>query len=129
MSPFNEFNNHGKDYVPIINPCAGKGIAIFLRSAQLLPSIEFAAVPTWGTNRQGQLQLRALSNVRILNRIDDVEEVLKVTQVLLVPSLWAEAKPNVITEAMLRGIPVLASDIGGNSEAMLGHDVASCSRN
>jgi glycosyltransferase involved in cell wall biosynthesis len=122
VGPFSEFNNHGKGYVTIINPCANKGIAIFLGLAQLLPSIEFAAVPTWGTNRQDMLQLRALSNVRILNPVDDVEEILKVTQVLLVPSLWAEAKPNVITEAMLRGIPVLASDIGGNCEAMLGHD-------
>ena len=41
---------------------------------------------------------------------------------LLVPSLWGEAFGLVIVEAMLRGIPVLASNVGGAPEAKLGVD-------
>jgi medium-chain acyl-[acyl-carrier-protein] hydrolase len=42
--------------------------------------------------------------------------------VLLVPSLWAEARSRIVVEAMLRGVPVIASNIGGIPEAMLGVD-------
>jgi glycosyltransferase involved in cell wall biosynthesis len=40
--------------------------------------------------------------------------------VLLVPSLWEDPFPRVVNEAMLRGIPVLASDRGGIPEAKHG---------
>jgi glycosyltransferase involved in cell wall biosynthesis len=40
----------------------------------------------------------------------------------LVPSLWPETFGLVVPEAMLRGIPVLASDVGGLPEAKLGVD-------
>jgi glycosyltransferase involved in cell wall biosynthesis len=38
------------------------------------------------------------------------------------PSLWQEAFSITVVEAMLRGIPVLASNIGGLPEAKLGTD-------
>jgi len=34
--------------------------------------------------------------------------------------LWAEARSRIVVEAMLRGVPVIASDIGGIPEAKLG---------
>jgi glycosyltransferase involved in cell wall biosynthesis len=40
--------------------------------------------------------------------------------VLLAPSLWQEAYGMVVTEAILRGIPVIVSDQGGLSEAACG---------
>jgi glycosyltransferase involved in cell wall biosynthesis len=54
--------------------------------------------------------------------VDDIDDLLRQTRVMLAPSLWAEARSRMILEAMSRGIPVMASDVGGLAEAMLGMD-------
>jgi glycosyltransferase involved in cell wall biosynthesis len=120
--PFPDFGRFDSGFVTMINPCAYKGISIFLELARLLPEVQFAAVPTWGTTGKDMRQLKEAANIQILPATEDVDEIFRLTRILLVPSLWAEAKANVITEAMLRGIPVLAGDAGGNSEATLGVD-------
>ena len=107
-------------FVTLVNPCAVKGISIFLGLARRFPEAEFAAVPTWGTTPEDLAALESQPNVTILPPVDDIHEVLKQTRIALVPSLWAEARSRVILEAMVRGIPVLASDVGGLAEAKLG---------
>jgi surfactin synthase thioesterase subunit len=105
-----------------VNPCAVKGISIFLSLADRMPEVAFAAIPTWGTNREDLEALRKRANISILDPVDDIDRWLARTRVLLVPSLWAEARSRMIPEAMLRGVPVLAADVGGIPEAMLGAD-------
>lgn len=107
-------------YVTIVNPCAVKGIDIFLALAERMPHLSFAAVPTWGTNAQDLAALRRRSNVTLLDPVDDIDDVLRETRVVLVPSVWAEARSRIVVEAMLRGVPVIASDAGGIREAKLG---------
>lgn len=51
-----------------------------------------------------------------------MEEAWRDIKVLLVPSLWFEAWGIVVIEAHLHGIPVIASDAGALTEAMLGLD-------
>jgi glycosyltransferase involved in cell wall biosynthesis len=109
-------------FVAFINPCAVKGLPIFLALARRFPQIPFAAVPSWGTTPDDLNQLRQLPNVHLLGPYDDIDLLLRQTRIMLVPSLWAEARSRVILEAMSRGIPVLASDVGGLREAMLGVD-------
>ena len=112
--------NPGNEFVTLANPCAVKGISIFLALADAFPDTAFAAVPTWGTNEQDRAALRARPNIRILDPVDNIELLLKRTRVLLVPSLWAEARSRIIVEAMLCGVPVMAANVGGIPEAKMG---------
>src|SRR6266545_830340 len=116
--PFPDFGSRDADgFVTLINPCAVKGISIFLELARSLPQVRFAAVPTWGTTPDDREALAAQPNVTLLPPADDVDRIYEKTRVLLMPSLWEEAFGVTAVEAMLRGIPVLASAVGGLPEA------------
>ena len=106
-------------FVTLVNPCAVKGIDIFLALADAFPETAFAAVPMWGTNQQDRAALRARANVTVIEPADDINVLLARTRVLLVPSLGAEARSRMVLEAMLRGVPVMASNVGGIPEAMM----------
>jgi surfactin synthase thioesterase subunit/glycosyltransferase involved in cell wall biosynthesis len=120
--PYPKLGGFENDYVTLVNPCAVKGVSIFLALADRLPQVRFAAVPTWGTNARDREALEARPNVSILKPVDCIDDLLARTRVLLVPSLWAEARSRIIVEAMLRGVPVLAANVGGIPEAMMGCD-------
>jgi surfactin synthase thioesterase subunit/glycosyltransferase involved in cell wall biosynthesis len=109
-------------YVSMVNPCAVKGIAVFLALAERMAKVQFAAVPVWGTNADDMEALRRLPNVTLLPPVEQIDKLLEQTRIMLVPSLWAEARSRMVPEAMLRGVPVLASNIGGLPEAKLGVD-------
>ena len=120
--PFPDLSGFDRGFVTMINPCELKGVSIFTGLAREFANVEFAAVPTWGADEGLIARLRELPNVRILKPANDIEEILAQTRILLVPSLWPETFGYVVPEAMLRAIPVLASDIGGLPEAKLGVD-------
>lgn len=106
--------------VTMVNPCAVKGIDIFVALAARMPQLQFAAVPTWGTNAHDMEMLRGRANITVLDPVEDIELLLRKTSVVLVPSVWAEARSRMVVEAMLRGVPVVASEAGGIREAKLG---------
>lgn len=117
---YHEVGAFGNRYVTLANPCAVKGIDIFLALADAMPDVAFAAVPTWGTNARDIVALRERRNIAILPPVDNMDDLFRHTRVLLVPSVWAEARSRIVVEGMLRGVPVIASDIGGIPEAKLG---------
>jgi glycosyltransferase involved in cell wall biosynthesis len=120
--PFPHYGSFEAGYVTLVNPCAAKGQPILLELARRLPHVQFAAVPTWGTTDEDRAALAELSNICILEPQDDVNKIFAQTRVLLAPSLGVESFGQIVVEAMARGIPVLASDLGGLREAKLGVD-------
>jgi thioesterase domain-containing protein/glycosyltransferase involved in cell wall biosynthesis len=111
-----------RGFVTMVNPCAYKGVSVFLELARRMPDIDFAAVPTWGTTDEDRRALAQLPNVRLLKPAENIDDIFAQTRVLLAPSLAGDAFPLIVVEAMLRGIPVLASEVGGMPEAKLGVD-------
>ncbi|MEO8597260.1 MAG: glycosyltransferase family 4 protein [Candidatus Solibacter sp.] len=118
--PFADYGNFERGLVTMVNPCAVKGLSIFLDTAARLPEIEFGVLPGWGTTSDDRRALARLHNVRVLPNVRQIDEVLAVTRVLLMPSLWYEGFGLIVMECMLRGIPVVASDSGGLVEAKHG---------
>jgi len=78
-------------FVTLINPCAIKGISIFLGLARSFPEVPFAAVPTWGTTEADRAALAEPGNVTLLPPSEDIDDIFARTRVLLMPSLWQEA--------------------------------------
>mgnify|MGYP001091473134 CR=1 FL=1 len=118
--PWPRWGRFGEGFLVIVNPCAVKGISIFLELARRFPDEPFAVVPGWGTTSADRQALAALSNVTFLPNFANIEDLFARTRVLLMPSLWYEGFGLTAMEAMLCGVPVLASDSGGLLEAMEG---------
>ncbi|GAB4211254.1 MAG: hypothetical protein OHK0022_45600 [Roseiflexaceae bacterium] len=120
--PFPEHGRFDQGAVTLINPSAVKGLPIFAGLARHFRETEFAALPGWSTTAADRELLASLPNVACWKPAGDIDSVLARTRVLLVPSLYQEGFGIVTVEAMLRGIPVLASDYGGLPDAKLGVD-------
>src|SRR5580658_329860 len=116
----NQLGRFDNPYVVMVNPCAVKGISIFLALAERAAGLQFAVVPTWGTNAGDLAALGRHPNITVVDPVENLDDLFRQARVLLVPSLWAEARSRVVVEAMLRGVPVMASDVGGLKEAKLG---------
>jgi glycosyltransferase involved in cell wall biosynthesis len=118
--PWPRLGGFGRGFLTLVNPCAVKGISIFLALADRFPDAPFAVVPGWGTTAADRDALRARPNVRFLPNVGDIQDLLSQTRLLLMPSLWYEGFGLTAMEAMLRGIPVVSSDSGGLVEAKRG---------
>ncbi len=120
--PWQRLSDFDDGYVTLVNPCDYKGGPIFESLAAEFPDVAFAAVPTWGTTDVERARLEKLPNVTLLPPADDIDDIFRLTRILVMPSLWSEAFPLLPIEAMLRGLPVIASDVEGLAEAKLGVD-------
>jgi glycosyltransferase involved in cell wall biosynthesis len=102
-------------YITMVNPTEEKGAGILKEVIQAFPDQEFQLVSGW---RGVPDEFHGFSNVRVIERKQDMKEVYSKTKILLVPSQWEEAFGRVAIEAMINRIPVVASRIGGLPEAV-----------
>jgi glycosyltransferase involved in cell wall biosynthesis len=97
-----------------------KGIHILLQACQLLPKTGWHLYVA-GNGRDdyvaGLKEKHKTLPVTWLGFVDTNTLFAKI-DVLVVPSVWPEPLPRTIIEAAARGIPVLASDAGGQPELM-----------
>ena len=120
MAPWPSFGRFDAGSVLMINPCRVKGVSIFAAISRRFPNVSFSALIGWGTTTKDKQLLATLPNVRLLGSVPKIDDVLSQTRVLLMPSIWYEGFGLIAMEAMLRGVPVIASDSGGLKEAKSG---------
>ncbi|KAK0629281.1 hypothetical protein B0T17DRAFT_615079 [Bombardia bombarda] len=117
--PLQRFNVN-KFEVGMINPCPHKGLDILLELATKMPHVQFVTWVSWGSEPEHIKILRSYPNIRIRPTTTNTDTIWDRIKILLAPSVWYEAWGIVVTEAQLRGIPVIASDAGGLKEAKIG---------
>lgn len=100
-----------------------KGIDLLIQAVAMLKKknieIELAGNGEESENyKKLASELGILSQIRFWGRLDNAEmsRLFAETDVYCLPSVWPENQPVSITEAMACGIPVIASDLGGNRE-------------
>jgi glycosyltransferase involved in cell wall biosynthesis len=118
--PFPRFGSFNRGRILMINPSVVKGIRIFLALADRCPQYEFSALTGWATTAHDREQLLLRGNVTLLQSVPAIDDVLSQASLLLMPSLWYEGFGLIAMEAMLRGLPVIASNSGGLQEAKHG---------
>jgi glycosyltransferase involved in cell wall biosynthesis len=121
--PYPNFASFDRGMITMINPCAVKGISIFLALADRFPQHPFGVLPGWGTTSADRAELARRPNITLLPNYKDIEDFLRQTRVLLMPSLWLEGFGLSVMEAKLRGIPTISSDSGGLKDANAGAGV------
>jgi hypothetical protein len=68
--------------VTMINPCAVKGIGIFIALAGRFPGVRFGWAPGWATTPDDRRRLELLPNAEALPNSRDIDELLARTRVL-----------------------------------------------
>jgi len=93
-----------------------KGIEDFVDAARLLPDIPFNVVGNYET--MAALVKKSPSNIKWRGFLKGkaLDDVHKLSRILVMPSRCYEGFPNVITRGMLFALPVIASNIGGIPE-------------
>lgn len=112
-------------YVTFVNASVEKGVYAFARIAdelgRLRPDIPLLVVESRGTEStlvECGLDLRRRGNTFLMSQTSDPRDFWGVTKVCLMPSLWWESQGLVAVEAMLNGVPVIASDRGALPETL-----------
>lgn len=102
-----------------------KNFDIFIRSAEEVlkkfPYVKFLLIgdgPIKGELESLTTELGLSKQVIFLGERNDVAELLKIMDIFVLPSK-SEGLSNTILEAMSAGLPVIATDVGGNSELVI----------
>lgn len=111
-----------RERVLFINPHPVKGVDLALDLAAACPDIPFDFVESWTLSDDQHAELRkriaTLGNVTLHPRTKDMRQHYGRARIVLAPSRWEETWGRIASEAHYNGIPVLATGIGGLTEAV-----------
>lgn len=112
-------------FLTFVNPTAVKGVYFFAgiarELARLRPDIPILVVEGRGKVdwlRQTGLRSEDMPNMHGMHNTPDPRKFYSMSRALLAPSLWQETFGRVTAEALINGIPVLASNRGGLPEVV-----------
>lgn len=111
-TPWYKTSGENRRYITLINCNQNKGILYFLSWAKKLPQYQFLGI--MGSYDAQQVN-NLPPNVTLWPNTPDIRKVYEVTKVLCVPSHY-ESWGRVASEAMINGIPVVASPTDGLKE-------------
>ena len=110
-----------KKYVTFVNPIPHKGVFIFAKIAEIL-SRERPDIPLLIVEGRAGVPSKLFdtknNHIFRMRNTPCPADYYRVTRILLVPSLWQESFGRVAAEAMMCGIPVLASNRGSLPEVV-----------
>ena len=113
------------NFVTFVNPSYEKGVYAFARIADELGRVR-PEIPILVVEGRGDestlvgcgLDLRVHGTIHLIDHPRDPRNFWNLTRICLMPSLWPESQGLVAIEAMLNGIPVVASDRGALPETL-----------
>jgi len=112
-------------FVTFVNPCLDKGVLVFARIAECLmsrrPDIPLLVVESRGSRETMAAQGvgdELLGRIRFQPIAPDPRSFWGVSKLALIPSVRWEDQPLVAIEAMINGVPVIASDRGAIQETL-----------
>jgi len=102
------------DYVGRVSP--EKGIATLIKAAKNCTDVQFRV--SGANDRFPDFEKEASSNVKFLGILskERIASLFNTSRMLVFPSIWYEGFPMVLVEAMMMGLPVISSRIGGLAE-------------
>jgi glycosyltransferase involved in cell wall biosynthesis len=115
----------GGKFVTFVNPVPEKGVFWFARMAEVIgrerPDVPMLVVEGRGRadwlSRCG-VDLRGITSLHKMANTSDPRAFYRMTRVAVIPSVWRESFGRVAAEALLNGIPVVASDRGALPEVV-----------
>jgi glycosyltransferase involved in cell wall biosynthesis len=120
-----EDDKRERKYLTFVNPEPGKGVYLFAQVAKQLwerrPDIPLLVVEgraggDW-LSRTG-VDLRGVKNISLMANTPDPRDFYRVSKIAFMPSLFMESFGRIAAEAMINGVPVIASNRGALPEVI-----------
>ncbi len=117
----NSMTATSRERVLFVNPVVGNGLETAYGIAMHCTDLQFVFQESWllpPDERAALLRrVASLTNVEFRDRVEDVRQVYRDANILLVPTL-TNTRPRVVLEAQANGIPVIASDFASLQETV-----------